>query len=69
MGRPEGGKTNPRTDSPCELVICVDPETGHRIVRPRGKCPRKYLEEVKRDVATDGLYFPPAAMFDDEDEK
>lgn len=45
-------------DSPaCELVVCEDPTTGEIIVRPRGNCPRGFVERIRDKTSEHGLTF------------
>jgi hypothetical protein len=44
-----------KTDgSPCDLVICEDPETGEVVVKPKGNCPRGYIEKLRDKVQKAG---------------
>lgn len=40
--------------SPCDLVICEDPETGEVVVKPKGNCPRGYVERLREKVQSAG---------------
>jgi hypothetical protein len=39
-------RTGPQMESACDLVLCEDPTTGEIVIRPKGKCPRGYVEKV-----------------------
>ena len=53
--KPKGtGKARPD----CHLVTCIDPVTGKVVIRPQGNCPPGYIEEVKKKIQADGIYFP-----------
>jgi hypothetical protein len=41
----------------CELVVCEDPETGEIIVKPKGGCPRGYIEKIRDKAAASGVTF------------
>ena len=43
--------------SGCELVFCEDPETGDLVVKPRGNCPRGYIERLRDKAIEKGIVF------------
>jgi len=44
-------KKDPKTgESECDLILCEDPKTGQIIVRPRGRCPKGYVEKIAKKM-------------------
>ena len=43
--------------TPCDLVLCEDPKTGELIVRPRGNCPKGYIEKFRDRAQEEGITF------------
>lgn len=41
----------------CELVVCEDPQTGEVIVKPKGTCPRGFVERIRDKTSQNGLTF------------
>ncbi len=41
----------------CELVLCEDPKTGELLVKPKGECPRGFLEKIRDKARQDGVTF------------
>jgi hypothetical protein len=41
----------------CSFVMCEDPKTGEMVVRPKGHCPRGYIEKAKAAIKERGLLF------------
>jgi len=64
----KSGSGQPKPGSACELVMCEDPETGDLVVRPRGNCPRGYIEKLRDKAEKDGITFirPKVQMRDEE---
>lgn len=38
-------------------MLCEDPETHEVVVKPRGACPRGYIERIRDRTASEGLTF------------
>ena len=50
-------KKTPKTESACELVMCEDPKTGEVIVKPKGNCPRGFVEKLRDKASQNGVVF------------
>lgn len=46
-----------QSSSACELVLCEDPDTGEILVKPKGACPRGYIEKFRDKAQESGITF------------
>jgi hypothetical protein len=50
-------KVKRTSESACELVMCFNEETGEVQARPRGNCPKGFVEKIRDKCIDKGIVF------------